>query len=265
MADEHSRRRRILRELAGLLLFFPENDIIRHFAIRPGTPSKQNPRNAQHPELRFRCALTVTRVSCNSRYMKRPESQRRLDLLNASVEYILNHGIADLSLRPLAANVGSKARLLIYHFGTKDSLVTEAMIVVRDRAQQAFADVVRDGSGHTSSQIIHAFWQWATSRQHERYLRLFFEIHGLASQKSAAYERYLKGAVTSWVEMMAAVLPPKLSKQKRQALATLAVGAVVGLMLDYLSSGDKKRTSDALDLFTTGFDALLKERIAPRR
>jgi len=43
-----------------------------------------------------------------------------------------------------------------------------------------------------------------------------------------------------------------------QALATLAVGAVVGLMLDYLSSGDKKRTSDALDLFTTGFDALLK-------
>ena len=62
--------------------------------------------------------------------MKRPESQRRLDLLNASVEYILNHGIADLSLRPLAANVGSKARLLIYHFGTKDSLVTEAMIVV---------------------------------------------------------------------------------------------------------------------------------------
>jgi len=36
-------------------------------------------------------------------------------------------------------------------------------------------------------------------------------------------------------------------------------------MLDYLSSGDKKRTSDALDLFTTGFDALLKERVAPRR
>jgi hypothetical protein len=56
-----------------------------------------------------------------------------------------------------------------------------------------------------------------------------------------------------------------LSKQKRQALATLAVGAVVGLMLDYLSSGNKKRTSDALDLFTTGFDALLKERIGLRR
>src|SRR6266481_7156284 len=65
MADEHSRRRRILRELAGLLLFFPENDITRHFAIRPGTP----------PELRLHFALTVTRVSCNSRYMKRPESQ----------------------------------------------------------------------------------------------------------------------------------------------------------------------------------------------
>jgi AcrR family transcriptional regulator len=189
--------------------------------------------------------------------MTRVKSQRREDLLNASIEYILERGVADLSLRPLAAKVGSKARLLIYHFGTKDSLVAEAMIVVRDRVQKAFAAVVESGEGRAPSQIMRAFWLWATSRQHERYLRLFFEVHGLALQKPGSYGRYLEGAVTSWMEMMASVLPAKMSRQRRQALATLAVSTVVGLLLDYLSSRNKKRTSEALDSFASNFDELL--------
>lgn len=58
--------------------------------------------------------------------------------------------------------------------------------------------------------------------------------------------------------MMALVLPADLSRQRRRALATLAVGTVVGLLLDYLSSGNKKGgASDALDLLTSSFDALL--------
>jgi AcrR family transcriptional regulator len=189
--------------------------------------------------------------------MKRDNSPRRDELLDASIEYMLQHGVADLSLRPLAAKVGSKARLLIYHFGSKNSLVTEAMIIVRDRVQKAFAAMVENGRGHTASQIILAFWRWATSKQHQRYLRLFFEVHGLALQKPAQYGRYLEGAVTTWVRMMAVVLPARMSLQKRRALATLAVSSVVGLFLDYLSSGDRKRTSQALEIFAVSFDELL--------
>jgi len=182
---------------------------------------------------------------------------RRQDLLDAIIEYLLEKGVAGLSLRPLAARVGSKARLLVYHFGSKESLVTEAMIVVRARVQQVFAQMVENGRGRTPAQIIRAFWTWTTSRQHERYLRLFFEVDGLALQKPAQYGRYLKGAVSSWVDMMATVLPEKLPRRKRHALATLAVSTVLGLLLAYLSSGDKKRTSHALNLFASNFEALL--------
>jgi len=160
-------------------------------------------------------------------------------------------------LRPLATKVGSKARLLIYHFGSKDALVTEAMIVVRDRVQKAFAAMVENGRGHTASQIIRAFWNWTTSKEHERYLRLFFEVHGLALQKPERYGRYLEGAVSTWVEMMTTVLPTRMTLVKRRALATLAVGSVIGLLMDYLSSEDKKRSSRALEIFATGFDELL--------
>ena len=182
---------------------------------------------------------------------------RRDVLLDATIEYMLKHGVADLSLRPLAAKVGSKARLLIYHFGSKDALVSEAMIVVRDRVQKAFVAMVENGRGHTASQIIQAFWRWTTAKQNERYLRLFFEVHGLALQKPERYGRYLEGAVTTWVEMMAAVLPARMSLAKRRALATLAVSSVVGMLLDYLSSGDKKRCALALEIFAAQFDELL--------
>jgi AcrR family transcriptional regulator len=201
--------------------------------------------------------LTVTVVTCNTRYMTRAVSRRRQDLLEASIDYILEKGVADLSLRPLAAQVGSKARLLIYHFSSKDSLIASAMIVVRDRVQKAFTKAVKKDKKSTAPEIIRAFWLWATSSQHERYLRLFFEVHGLALQKPAQYGPYLEGAIASWVEMMALVLPTNLSRQKRRALATLAVGTVVGLLLDYLSSGNKKGATGALELFASSFDLLL--------
>jgi hypothetical protein len=57
--------------------------------------------------------------------------------------------------------------------------------------------------------------------------------------------------------MMAVVLPARLSLAKRRSLATLAVSTVVGLLMDYLSSGDKKRSSQALEIFAGNFDALL--------
>jgi AcrR family transcriptional regulator len=189
--------------------------------------------------------------------MKKEMMPRREVLLEATIEYMLKNGVADLSLRPLAAKVGSKARLLIYHFGSKDTLVSEAMIVVRDRVQKAFAAMVENGRGRTVSQIIRAFWAWATSKEHERYLRLFFEVQGLALQKPKQYGRYLEGAVNTWVEMMTTVLPARMSLAKRRALASLAVSAVVGLLMDYLSSGDRKRSEEALEIFAVGFDELL--------
>ena len=121
------------------------------------------------------------------------QSQRREELLNASIEYLLENGVADLSLRPLAAKVGSKARLLVYHFGSKDALITEAMLVIRERVKENFAALVGKNRDTRPSQVVQAFWDWATSKQHERYLRLFFEVHGLALQKPKQYGRYLKG------------------------------------------------------------------------
>jgi AcrR family transcriptional regulator len=47
-------------------------------------------------------------------------SDRRHDLAEAATDYVLEHGLLDLSLRPLAAALGTSDRMLLYHFGAGD-------------------------------------------------------------------------------------------------------------------------------------------------
>jgi AcrR family transcriptional regulator len=53
-----------------------------------------------------------------------PESRRDV-LLAACTDHVLTEGLIGLSLRPLAAAVGTSDRMLIYHFGSRAGLVAE--------------------------------------------------------------------------------------------------------------------------------------------
>jgi AcrR family transcriptional regulator len=48
--------------------------------------------------------------------------ERRQVLLESVSDAVLAHGLMGLTLRPLAAAVGTSDRMLIYHFGSRDEL-----------------------------------------------------------------------------------------------------------------------------------------------
>ena len=56
---------------------------------------------------------------------------RREELLEKAYEFVLEHGLADLSLRPLAQAIGSSPRVLLYLFESKDGLVRELLARAR--------------------------------------------------------------------------------------------------------------------------------------
>ena len=43
---------------------------------------------------------------------------KRDELVQAATDHALEHGLIGLSLRPLAAAIGTSDRMLIYHFGS---------------------------------------------------------------------------------------------------------------------------------------------------
>ncbi len=62
---------------------------------------------------------------------------RRDEILSDATDYVLTHGLIGLSLRPLAAALGTSDRMLIYHFGTKDGLIVEVIDESTRRSNEA--------------------------------------------------------------------------------------------------------------------------------
>lgn len=183
--------------------------------------------------------------------MSKAPLPRREQLLEATVEYLLAHGVTGLSLRPLAAATGTKARLLIYHFGSRGELVSAALGVVLRRVQQAFLAMHSEA---TLGGTLRGFWNWATDEENEPYLRLFLEVHALALHDPETYGGYLRGSLDSWRQLIADRIEKRgTTPKKRAELATLVIAAVDGLLLDYLATHDRERTTRALTIFLRTF------------
>ena len=66
--------------------------------------------------------------------MARPSNPEiRTRLRDQAVDYVLSHGIADLALRPLAKSLKTNARMLVYHFGSREGLMREILAGLRER------------------------------------------------------------------------------------------------------------------------------------
>jgi AcrR family transcriptional regulator len=166
-----------------------------------------------------------------------PDPQRRQELLDGAVEYVVTYGISDLSLRPLAAALGTQAPVLLHHFGTKEHLIEEILGLLRDRlptlGRTAEADMYRSG--------LRAVWEWTSDPDQAPLMRLFFETYGLALRHPDRYRDFLDHAVQDWLdEPMAAI---------DEVSASLALATVTGLVLDLLTTGDRARVEQAMERF----------------
>lgn len=59
---------------------------------------------------------------------------RREELLDAVTDHVVDHGLIGLTLRPVAAAVGTSDRMLVYYFGSRDGLVAEVVARSEDRS-----------------------------------------------------------------------------------------------------------------------------------
>lgn len=170
---------------------------------------------------------------------------KRNELRNKSLEYFLEHGLAELSLRPLAEQIGTSARLLIYHFESKENLIAVVMAHARSRVQDSVMEMMHVARGKPD---MPAVWRWVTDPNNVRYVRLLFEVQVLALQHPQVYAQYLSESSTSWLALIERGIA---ESAERRTIATLCSAVIDGLVLDYLSTGELDRTSAALHFFVS--------------
>jgi len=172
---------------------------------------------------------------------------RKEELIEAVIAYLLKHGLADLSLRPLAAKTGTSARLLIYHFKSKEGLLAEVLEAMQLRVKQSCLQLMSQASAaRTTKPPLMLFWNWAIDVENYPYLKLLYELQILAIQNPAAYAQYLERNTVRWLDFALAAIPPS---ERSPALATLCGAVFDGLFIELMSTGDRKRTTQALDQF----------------
>jgi AcrR family transcriptional regulator len=171
-------------------------------------------------------------------------SQARERLLDAAVRHALDAGIADLSLRQLAAAIGTSHRMLLYHFGSREGLLVAVTQAVEEHQRAALLD---SGVG---SQNARRSWERLSDPKLWPQERLFFELYAYALRGRPGTEGFLDGIVESWVAPVAAALVEAGADERTaRADARLAVAVVRGLLLDLLATGDRAGVTEAYERF----------------
>ena len=178
-----------------------------------------------------------------------PRTPPRDKLLAAAVDYVAEHGVADLRLRRLAAALGTSHRMLIHHFGSKEGLLVEVVRVVEQRQRAALAEL-RTDPGLSVDEIGRRFWQRLTDPDLNRNERLFFEVYSQALQGRPWALPLLDGVVDDWLEPLGElVATPGTPRATARADARLALAVARGLLLDLLATGDREATDAAMDRY----------------
>ena len=171
-------------------------------------------------------------------------SQARDRLLDAAVEHALTQGIVDLSLREIAAGIGTSHRMLIYHFGSREGLLVAVVREVELRERQAL-------TGTLSTADARRLWSRLADPQLRAQERLFFEIYAHALLGRPGTEGFLEEALDGWIAPVATSMASAgVDQDKARALARLGLAVTRGLLLDLLASGDSAGSTDAFELFT---------------
>jgi len=187
------------------------------------------------------------------------ESRERL--LRAATEYIGDHGVADLSLRQLAAAIGTSYRMLIYHFHSKAGLLIAVIRAVEAQQRDMLAGFDHDPS-LSPADTMRRMWQHLSDPALWPSERLFFELYGQALQERPHAAGLLDDIVTSWLEPIAALRREQgLNPEAAEAQARLDLAITRGLLLDLLATGDRSATTAAMEHFSELYESW-RERLS---
>lgn len=174
-------------------------------------------------------------------------SARRDELLEAAYRYVLEHGLVDLSLRPLAAAVQSSPRVLLFLFGSKEGLVRALLGRARADELQLLARL-RPGAGGLPA-VAREVWAWLAAEDHRALLKLWVEGYGRSLVDSdGPWAGFARATVDDWLGVLAAAQPAKERRTRAGAARrTLVLAVLRGALLDLLATGDVRRTTAAVD------------------
>ena len=171
---------------------------------------------------------------------KQPEIAERL--VDACTDYALEHGLPD-RLEPIVQATGTSARMLLYHFGTRDGLLRAILRRARQRQLETFGELLRARDDERYTDTLARAWQGMAGPTGRPYVRMFTPLREDSEQQ--LWPGFTRLATTDWL----GPLEDGLSTIGRPEAATLALAVIRGLLMDLDATGDSERCDLAFGEF----------------
>ncbi|MBI4934519.1 MAG: TetR/AcrR family transcriptional regulator [Actinobacteria bacterium] len=172
-----------------------------------------------------------------------PDLERRQELLDRIVVYLADNGLAQATLRPMAASLDVSINRLVHHFGSKEELLATAL---QRAIEQQIA--VQDGwlarnPRLTIVELYRKWWRWMNeSPANLAAVRLNYEAAALDTKVTGLAGEVRADQIGVWRHNMERWLEREGLSHERAALeASLAKATFSGLVMDLLATGDRKR------------------------
>jgi AcrR family transcriptional regulator len=174
-------------------------------------------------------------------------TERRAEWTEAATDYVLERGLIDLSLRPLAAELGTSDRMLLYHFGSKDVLVADVLRTSNERSTAHLRAMAPSADLHAA---VHDLWRVMLIPQVDRCSRLYVEAAALGLFGKEPYASVVLEANALWTEAMVDHLARSgVRRPLARRAVTIIDAAFMGFQLDLpLDVGTRGRNRAVADL-----------------
>lgn len=171
-----------------------------------------------------------------------PQVTERERLRARVADHCVEHGVSDLTLRGVAQAVGSNNRMLLYYFGSKEGLISEALAEAMSRFPQLQGtfDALEAPERALQDRLLSA-WRAISAEPNLPYLRLFFEVFGLAVHRPARFADVLTSVGNEWSQRVALTLRGEgVPAAEARVMARELVALWRGLQFDLLATGDRR-------------------------
>jgi AcrR family transcriptional regulator len=185
-------------------------------------------------------------------------SPRRRELLELAYAYVLEHGVSDLSLRPLAAAIGSSPRVLLFLFGSKAELVQALLARAREDELELLrrARAARGAEGGDLFTVAAELWSWLSTEERRGLLTLWVEGYARSLiDPDGPWAGFAAATVADWLEVLTeAGQGPGADANggagggaADEVEPTLVLAVLRGALLDLLATGEVERTTGAVN------------------
>ena len=171
---------------------------------------------------------------------RQPDPSRKPQLLGEIIEYLLDKPLASVSFRTIAQALGFSTYTLVYHFGTREQLVSEIVAAVLDAGiRDRRADARQSDTLQSYFAGFDASWDW-TLKPHNRQLqRLEFEA-ALIEAVEPDRHTFSRSVFSTWVRIgQEALTKLGVEHDAAEVEVRLLVDTFYGIQYDFVLNGDR--------------------------